>query len=246
MQKKATTTKKTLKVTKTKYVKNVKEVELPFKTNDGHLPKKAQARKIMVKHISESSASIGTILTLPHIEATIERGILNTVSNDFKFTGVECHEETYHKMLSFIAEHRLGTKISTRFATMGEVISEAKPNQYSHLILDYCGHITKIWKDIEFALVNNIVEVDGTIAITINKRFTPSPITKRLEAINPFDGKTKTRTENLLKTLIASVGGLRYDVIETFDYSDDKGKRTAENPKGHGAWMLLMVVKRIG
>jgi len=214
------------------------------KFNDNFkLCKKEIARKKIVKHISETGENKGSILTLPHVECIIEKMLLKKVSSNFTFLGVEKDIDTYNQMFSFIANNKLGSKIHPRFAELGEIINTSCSNEYTHLILDYCGFISKLWVDIKTVLEKDIVKLNGIIAITINKRFHNNEFTDKLRSLYPYDKETntisKTPSEHILRTLIEKTAGLRYQILETFDYRDPKGEYN------NGANMLLMVIKRV-
>lgn len=208
---------------------------------NGDLKNKHIARKKIVKHIKQSNAKLDTILTLPFIHCMIEKMIIKNVSKKVKFIGVEKNENDYHKMLSHIANNKLGSYIFPRLGEMAKYIAQAKENEYSHLILDYCGSIATLWKEIQVALVNDIVKINGIVAITINKRFQHNTFINNLLVNFPFvkGGVSNTPTEHIVRTIIDKSAGLRYKVIETFDYRDPKGD------DNNGANMLLLIVKRI-
>lgn len=190
------------------------------------------ARDVMVNAIKQSDTTKGLILTLPFIHCLIERQILAEVSKKYSFLGCEQEPDVYNKMLMTIAKNNL--PISTHKGTIGEKIRQAKANEYSHLILDYCGQLGTTHEDIRIAMLNNIVEINGTIAITLNKRITPKTeeIYELMERLNPQTDKTISRSEHCLKTLINRIGGFNYAIESTLNYHDT-------------ANMILVIVRRI-
>ena len=207
------------------------KVETDFKNISGD--EKDKARKLMVKTIKESERSPKPILTLPFEDCLIEQKLLSEVSKKFTFLGCERKSPVYNKMLMTIANNNL--PINTYKGLIGDKIKEATTNQYSHLLLDYCGQLGTAHVDINHAISFDIVEVGGTIAITLNKRITPGTesIYELMEKLNPQTTTSEdTRTEHALRTFINRVGGFKYSIEDVLSYYDTSS-------------MILMIVRRI-
>ena len=208
--------------------------ENPF-LNDGGV-KKQEAREMMVKYIIGSGILDGEILTLPNVKCIIEKMLLKK-SKKFEFQACELNEEVYNKMLLTIAEGKL--PISVNRGGIAKKINEARENQYSHLILDYCGQLATFHKEIKHAIQKNIVRVGGTIHITLNKRISrgTEAFYERMETLNPPKEsnpklREDNRSEQCLNTFINRIGGDGYALKDTLPYKDKSS-------------MVLMVIQRI-
>jgi len=195
--------------------------------------KKQVARDLMVKSIVQSEISKGTILTLPFIHCKIEQQLINIVGKKYNFLGCENDPIVYNQMLMTIAQNNL--PISTHKGNIKDKINIANENEYSHLILDYCGQLGTTHEEIKTAIENNIVQVGGVIAITLNKRITPNTefIYELMEKLNPRTKEDEdTRCEHALRTFINRIGGLNYAIESVLNYHDTTS-------------MILMIVRRI-
>ena len=224
---------------KSEAIKNIGKIIKKFnkhgkdKFHNAKGEKKQLARETMVNAIENSRASKGTILTLPYKHCIIEKMILDRVSKRYNFMACELDQKVFNAMLMTIAKNNLPMNVHR--GGIGEKIEQAKENEYSHLILDYCGQLGTFHKEIQMAIEKNIVEVDGTISITLNKRITPNTeyIYEKMEQLNPRQVKNElTRTEHALRTFINRVGGMGYAIESTLNYHDNTS-------------MILMIVRRI-
>lgn len=221
----AGTAKTTVKVTKTPKTKAVET----FKNEDG--VGKETARIDMVTHILENPSKSKVILSLPSQTCAIEQAIIKKAKN-FTFIGVESEVEVYWKMATKIVQNRL--PITPFLGTMGDKIAEARPNQYAHLILDYCGQLHSFSEEIMLAMRNNIVEIDGTISITLNRRISGKgrAFANFLQRLNPQHDTSIRETEHLLRTFINRIGGYNYAIEKVLNYHDTNS-------------MILIIVRRI-
>jgi hypothetical protein len=214
-------------------LKKAKVVINTYSNTDG--VKKQEARDKIEKAILVSNSFDRPILTLPFHECKLEIQLLQNISNKLKFLGCEMNDETYNRMLMTISSKNL--PISTHKGMIGEVIAEAKENQFSNLILDYCGQFGTNHIDIGMAITNNIVGIGGAICITANKRISPNTfaIYEQMERLNPKIGLTdETRCVHAITTFIGRIGGFRYAIESIFDYNDGIGKN-----------MVLIIIRRI-
>ena len=194
---------------------------------------KGNAREIMEKAVAKGNTKKFNILTLSAAECKIEQLILNNVSKKYKFVSCEENEAVYNKMLITIATNNL--PISTHRGTFMDKIEQAQANEYSDLLMDYCGQFGTKHEDIKLAMDKDIVEVGGSICITLNKRISDGTFAmyELMEKLNPRTDKNDiTRCEHSLLTFINRVGGMKYAVETVYHYHDT-------------ASMILVIVRRI-
>lgn len=194
---------------------------------------KVNGRQITKEALLKFPFSEKPILTLAGSKCIFELGLLKTNPNNYSFSTAETDREKYYEALQTIVDNKLN--MSAYFGKIGDLIETAKENQYSHAILDYCCQLSTAANDIETILKRNIVEVNGIITITINKRIANnSPVIyDALENINPMTETDKiTRCEHALNTLILVSGGFRYAIEKRFNYKDTSS-------------MVLFVLRRI-
>ena len=221
----AGTAKATVKVTKTPKATKV----ITFKNDKGF--GKEVARTLMIEAINSAQLKSKLILSLPSHTCAIEKKLV-AKSKKYNFIGVELDEKVYWKMAANIVKNRL--PITPFLGTMGEKIAEARTNQYAHLILDYCGQLHSFADEIMLAMRNNIVEVDGTISITLNKRISGNGRTFAdfIQKLNPQHDTSICESEHLVRTFINRVGGYNYAIEKVLNYND-------------GASMILIILRRI-
>lgn len=197
---------------------------------------KNTARNLIINYIKKG----GTILTLPYKFATLEKMILNKISKKFKFIGYEYKKDVFYDLCSLIGAERL--PISAIFGSISEAIYKAKENEFSNLILDYCGVLDTFAQEIEFAVKNNITEVRGCIAITLSKIGLQNSngiigeIFKTIprDKFNSNLGETELGVMLFLNKILTS----NYEVVEVFNYHDDKEDGTK------GMAMILVIIRR--
>ena len=212
-----------------KYNNAIKKATNTYSNKNGDL--KQEARTLMLNSIILK----GLMLSLPCKDCTLEQQILKTFPTS-KFVGCEYELETYFEMLNTISKKRLPF-VELYHGKISDKINEAKTNQYSNLFFDYCGQLGTFYKDIEKAIANDIMQVNGAMCITFNKRISIGTeyIYEKMELLNPrTTNDTNTRCEHTLRTFINRIGGLKYAIEEVFNYKDE-GK----------ANMVLMIVRRI-
>jgi hypothetical protein len=194
--------------------------------------KKEQGRELIREEVILSNIFDGTILTLPSDNCIMEGKLNEDVSDKFDFVGVEFTKSVYNRMLQQVAKKNLPFK-SCVHAPIGDVIAVAKENDYSHLILDYCGQLGTYHKDIEMALNNKIVRVGGVVALTLNRRGRGELIDSMME-LNPLGNVKNKMVENAIITYLMKLCGYNYSIEKVFPYAD-KGKDN----------MILIIMKRI-
>jgi len=194
--------------------------------------------RIKLKNAIENSG-VGfdnPIVSLPFEDLKMELKLLNEVSKKFKIIGCERDKQTYKNMLTNIVKNDL--TIDTHFGDIGELLQTRKTNSISHLILDYCGQFGMFYKDIQYTMENDLVELNGIIGLTFNNRISIGTeyIYELMEKLNPrTDADDDKRVIHSIKTFINRIGGLKYAIEEVFKYKD-KDK----------ASMVLVIIKRVG
>ena len=186
-------------------------------------------RDEVIKKIQESSLRLGDIYGLSASEFLTEKRIENEVSKKFNFFSCEINDTVLFELYNNLAKEKF--KLTVYNKLLGDVISKLPENSIAHLIADYCGQLHSYHNDIADAVKRNIVQVDGIIAITVNKRITGKENLKWYEDIialnNTETYKGICKVENAFK-------------IETYlDYRCEK-----ENG-GKGANMMLAIIRRV-
>ena len=131
---------------------------------------KKLARKRIVNRIVETKLE-GTIVSLPHHKWEIEQRINNAFllnKQKVNFIGVEKLRSTFEVMKYNVAKMKK-MKAKCYLGSMSDKIIGQKPNTYSHLILDYCDTLISNIPQIKHIVENNIVSVDGIVAMTFSK-----------------------------------------------------------------------------
>jgi len=196
--------------------------------------KKEAARTRMANHVIDSGV-IGNILTLPNTDWVIEQKILKSVKG-VSFTAVECVRETFLEMRR--KAKKLNLIFTAHFGMVSELIYGKSENSYAHLILDYCGELPKIAKEVEYAINNNIVAVRGIIAVTFVKQVRGSKNTLMGEKIMGLatanNNDFRSDSERSAEAFFHKITGWNYEIKEFFYYKDS----------GHTP-MALVIIKRI-
>ena len=213
--------------------KKVKKVKNTYVNSEGI--NKQQARDIMVSAIKKTNIKKGKILSLPFNTCKLELLLNSTVKNKFEYIGCERQTDTYFDMLKTIAENKIN--MHTYNGDIGDKIYQAKENEYSHLLLDYCGVLHSFAEEIKHAVNNNIVKEGGTISITLNKRGYPiaqediaNKILKGLpEGLFAGEKGVSLATKLFFTRLIGS----DYTFEEFFEYHDK-----------HKSPMMLIILRR--
>lgn len=197
---------------------------------------KQEARDKMVDAISRVDSPMGTVLTLPSFTCALELQLLNRIGRGINFIGCERDFDTFHKMVNKIAEERrLKNTIVPRFGEIGDTIYNSKENQFAHLILDYCGTINTFHKEIEYAIQNDLVQVGGTISITVSKNGLGNNTGIVGDLLRQFPEGTfsgEKETEMGIKLFLNKVMKANYRVETFFNYCDTSA-------------MVLVIVRRI-
>ena len=191
---------------------------------------KEVARNKMANVIIDSGIT-GLIPTLPNTGWAIEQKI-NKGLNNTKFLGIECDEATYVTMRSNLKN--TGLNAETRLGYFSEVLYGKIENTYAHLIMDYCGELHTISKELEYTLQNDLVCVGGCICVTFTKPIrgtTPqAEKLKGLAAINNADDRCMS--DRAIEAYFNKITGWNYQVVEFYYYQDTYP-------------MTLVIIKRV-
>lgn len=218
------------KVAKDKYIIG------KYKNHDGE--NKHLARNKMINAIVKGGLLMGKILSLPAEFCKLELRILQEVSNKFVFDLCEHDTEVYSRLLRNVLENNILTT-SIQRCEISEIIDKARQDEYSHLILDYCGNFNTHHLELDRAMTNKIVKVGGIIAMTFSQRDTNCFILNEMNRINP-PKNGETRTFSAVKTFVdlvcekidANGSEKHYEVEKPFSYHDSSP-------------MMLLIIKRI-
>jgi hypothetical protein len=227
--------------TKTIKIQTKSKRKSTYSNHDGMY--KNRARMKIVNTIKESNLKNRRILSLPADNCIIEKQLFTNVSKLIKFVLCENNEQVYKKLLMNIVTSKTRIPHSILSGSIGDEIYRSRENDYTDLILDYCGQIGTYHKEIEHAIKNNIVCVGGTISMTFNKRIsgdTNMKFIEEMERLNPnFDKKEgENRTEPAVMTFLNRVCGMNYQIVERYSYRDD-GDDKKRSP------MMLVIVRRV-
>jgi predicted transcriptional regulator len=202
-----------------------------FKNKNG--VEKQQAREIMVDWIASSNYRRGSILTLPCSDWNIEKMVNENVSKVFKYVACERDTNTFIKMAQNSTKY--GRNNELYHGEISEKLFSAKENQYKHIIADYCGTLNKVKKELMYACMNNIVEVNGTISVTLLKaRDFGGAITKFNQFASELTGGACNNSDNekAIKLFFKSLSCMTdFEVVQEFCYQDTSP-------------MILIVLKR--
>lgn len=203
--------------------------EISFKNHNGE--GKNSVREFVSECISKSVGRNPKILTLP-CDQWIWEKLLLTKRPDCKFVGVEYDTNVFHQMVKTYTKSRELKKsvLSLHNSDMCEVINHSHTDEYSHMILDYCGIINTFKSEINDVLVRDIVKVNGFISITLSltdRRNTDSDreISNIMNTIpsNIFGNLEMTPNEFCTRlsitNMVMNTNG-RYKIDEIINYND--------------------------
>ena len=195
--------------------------------------KKKDARLIMTHHVSTSGV-YGVVGTLPHEDWEIEQ-MIEAIAPGNSYLGVERDFATHKIAKSNLRKlKKTGFMGATRFGDMSEIIYGRNEGTYGHLLLDYCGNLVTFRKEIEYAINNNLLQVNGVMAVTISKPIRGKDADSNwlldLAPLNNTD--PRCASERAIETYFSKVTGFNHQVVEYFFYRD-------KYP------MALIIIKRV-
>lgn len=230
---------------KRKLLKQLTEVEVTQQAFTNHNGAgKMECRRIVSEYIGKVAGRNPKILTLPSDKWIWEKEILKCKSES-KFTAVEYNTEIFNEMVKNYAKSpELSNSVECMYnCPMSEVITKSKTDEFSHMILDYCGLINSFQEEINEVLTRDIVRIDGIISITLSKSSrhnndSGKEISNILSAIpkNMF-GSNLSDVEICTKLSITKMvlnQGAKYKIVDTNAYNDTNGQG-----------MMLFVIQRL-
>jgi hypothetical protein len=212
--------------------KQVKKENNTYVNHDGVC--KEEARVKIVNSIVESGV-IGLAASLPNTGWVIEQAINNKVKG-IEFIGVERKKVTFNKMRTNLRNLKKDTDIKgeTYFGNIGDILYGKLENTYAHLILDYCGNLATISKELEYCINNDVIKLNSIMAVTFAKPIRgvdfQSDKLRQLGAINNTDDRCQS--DRSVEAYFYKICGWNYQVVEFFYYKD-------RYP------MTLVIIKRI-
>lgn len=214
-----------VKITKPTPVAKVKKVKTKKKTRktksyDGIGKMKARTKKI---NAILNGNKEGLVLTLCGKSLIMENTIFSKGETNFTYDLVENDRKVLNQILVNASKSLIKIN-SINHTDMSTMIFNANTDKYSHLILDYCDTLNRNLVEIETALRNNIVKVNGTVCMTLSTRgVQPVVAVKKLVEGEP---KNLTGAKKYFSKFT------NYEIIEDFTYKD-------------GMPMMVIILKRI-
>lgn len=126
------------------------------------------ARNYIADAIKNTKRKSGEVLSLPAGDALIEKKLYK-FNKSLTYTLCERDKDEFEKLMdncrnTFLHHSKFyNTNISN-------VLLSSERNQYLHIILDYCGTISTFSWDIERVFEKGLLQVGGTLSITLSKR----------------------------------------------------------------------------
>lgn len=117
---------------------------------------------------------------------------------------------------------------------ISNVIYGKNEGSYGHLILDYCGNLVTIKKEVEYAIQNNVLAVNGVMAITFSKpiRGIDNESLKLLGLAPINNTDTRCASDRAIEAYFNKVTGFTHQIEEFFYYMDTYP-------------MTLVIIKRV-
>lgn len=194
--------------------------------------------------INQVLTKTGKVLTLSGETLTTERMLLEHNPNGYTFDIAELNQRVMKRLLKKVIGSSLVNKINTLYRGLVEdVIKKAGRDEYAHLILDYCGTLERFHSDILKAVGNNIVQVGGSISVTLCRRSRITPF------IESWASRRTDKSTSLNESAIDGffhyvcdhpfVGSANYEVklIHNYRQLDAKGNKKGSN-------MTLIILER--
>lgn len=190
-----------------------------YKNHNG--ANKSIAREKMANIIIKSGVT-GIIPCLPNEDWFIEKMIFDKAQAN-SFLGVERDKPTYKIMCSKLAElKKEGFFAGVHHGNISDVIYGRFENSYAHMILDYCGQLKTIKKELEYSIQNNILAVGGIMAVTFAKaiRGTDAESLKLLDLVAENSSDSRCASDKAVEAYFHKITGFTHKVVEFFHYRD--------------------------
>jgi hypothetical protein len=184
--------------------------------------RKISARNRKVDAILKSNSLVGNILTLCGEGLVVENELFLKGAKDFIYDLVEFKRDIFNKILMAVSTSPLNIG-SINNDTMNSMIHKAHTDQYAHAILDYCDSLNTNKSEVDMALENNIVRVNGVICMTFSIR--------KVKPIMNVD-EVKGECKNLSGAKKYFSRFENYELVDSFTYRDSMP-------------MMVLILKRL-
>jgi hypothetical protein len=201
--------------------------------NNGDSEIKDTCRSIVIDYMLEHSI-IGKMLTLPSSNVTFERRVIDEISQYMTFDAVEYDSKVFMDMIAQFTKLSILDRVkSLHNCKVGEMIGNAKANEYAHAFLDYCGTLSKHEYDVKTAMDNKIVMPKGVLAFTFCLSHDYG--TKLKNLVGHIETKDEQSfTYSAIETYFKNNIGNTYKLKEMYQYLSKNNQP-----------MVLVVLKRI-
>jgi hypothetical protein len=202
-----------------KLLKKPKIEKNTYKNHNGL--NKSVARQKMADIIIKSGVS-GIVPCLPNKDWTIERMIHEKAQGN-TYLGVERDSETYKVMRSKLKALRQNDFFGdTHFGNVSDVIFGKYENSYAHMILDYCGNLKTVQKELEYTIQHNLLGIGGIMATTFAKpiRGIDAESLKLLDLAPDNNTDSRCDSDRAIEAYFHKITGFTHKVVEFFYYQD--------------------------
>jgi len=189
---------------------------------------KERVRNILANEV-EASGVVGKYLGLPFYTADFEKKIYNRIPT-MSFVGCETERNTFLLREKYNRMHDFPMEMHN--CELSKMIRNSEPNAYAHVFLDYMGGLHKFKNEILEAMDRQIVQIGGTLAITIQNAQRYGLVRE----VSPYARKLDNRTAStkMIDRFICDAKGDDYELLSNNYYKDN----------GH-VGMNLIILKRI-
>jgi hypothetical protein len=203
-----------------KLLKKPKIEKNTYKNHNGF--NKGIAREKMANIIVKSGVN-GIIPCLPNKDWTIEQ-MINTKVNANTFLGVEREVETFKVMRTNLKRLKKTGNFfgSAHLGNIADIIFGRYEASYAHMILDYCGNLKTIQKELEYAIQHNILALNGYMAVTFAKpiRGIDAESQKLLDLAPDNNTDSRCASDKATEAYFHKITGFTHKVVEFFYYQD--------------------------
>ncbi len=170
------------------------------------------------------SGVVGKCFSFSHKKAELEQVILKDMP-DMTFLSVDKDKGIIKEMKR--TKKLLNLPLDIHCANAIEVLRKVEPNELAHAFLDFCCQLHSASMEIKQVLDNDLVKVNGTIAITVSKTVRVDSkgywfdLWKNFTEITSNqieDNRTTSDVANLMTLLV--IMNERYTIREVFNYRD--------------------------
>ena len=219
----------------TNKVNKVVETEIKFVGGN-----KKNAREIMTDW-AEKSGVVGRCFSFTQRTAELEKVILKRIP-EMTFLSVDNNLNVIKEMRR--TKRQFDLPLDIHYGEAINILHSVAPNELAHAFLDFCCHVYTATNEIKTVMENDLVKVNGTIAITFSKSVRNRAKNQYGDLWKTFydvisnqdlDDRCLSDKANIL--YLASLLNQRYTIRQILNYSggdDDKG-----------APMTLAILQRI-